>query len=107
MVGVWKAAQKVDPTYGYGFLRYVRNKVRWECADLLRSAIRRGRNLAPLGDRPHHRAPADAAALVDYLPAGDPRLPLVEGYYLEGLTLKELARRHKIRPQVLAPSSPP
>jgi hypothetical protein len=100
LVGVWKAAGKVDPAKGFGFLSFVRRKVRWACADHLRSVARRARHSAPLLDdyEPCDLGRAPAAALADYLGPDDPRLPLVRDYYLDNRTLKDVARRNHIRP---------
>jgi hypothetical protein len=49
VVGLWKACRKRDPALGPAFLRFAKNKVRWECADLLRAMARRSARTSQWG----------------------------------------------------------
>ncbi len=93
MIGLWKALKKRDPNQGEAFTKFARNKMRWECADYLRVLMRRsklGADGIELDDvRDNRPAPCQ---ITEFLPDGDPRLKLLRGYYVEGYTIKQLAK---------------
>jgi DNA-directed RNA polymerase specialized sigma24 family protein len=93
VVGLWKACRKRDPAMGPAFLRFAKNKVRWECADLLRAMARRSARTSQWGGGGPGVVQPPPTDLADYLPAGDPRGRFLEGYFGEGRNVCELARR--------------
>jgi len=101
LIGLWKALKKKDNSKGDRFLKFARNKIKWECSDYLRTLIKRNKktrlesaSLENISARiiPEFR-------INEYLPKNDPRIEILEGYYIYGHSIKEMAKKHKISKQ--------